>query len=53
MHLYQAGIHLPLVSELLGHSPMETSLIYAYADTEMKRAASDKNNQCRKLYFHQ
>lgn len=42
MHLYQAGMPLPLVSEWLGHSQMETSLIYAHADTEMKRAAADK-----------
>lgn len=42
MHLYQAGMPLPLVSEWLGHSQLETSLIYAYADTEMKRAAADK-----------
>ncbi|WP_025642763.1 tyrosine-type recombinase/integrase [Schnuerera ultunensis] len=42
MHLYQAGMPLPLVSEWLGHSQLETSLIYAYADTEMKRAVADK-----------
>jgi site-specific recombinase XerD len=42
MHLYQAGMPLPLVSEWLGHSQLETSLIYAYADTEMKRAAVNK-----------
>ena len=42
MHLYQAGMPLPLVSEWLGHSQLETSLIYAYADTEMKRAASNR-----------
>jgi len=42
MHLYQAGMPLPLVSELMGHSQLETSLIYAYADTGMKRAAVDK-----------
>ena len=42
MHLYQAGMPLPLVSQWLGHSQLETSLIYAYADTEMKRAAVNK-----------
>jgi integrase/recombinase XerD len=42
MHLCQAGMPLPLVSEWLGHSQLETSLIYAYADTEMKRAAVDR-----------
>jgi site-specific recombinase XerD len=39
MHLYKAGMPLPLLSEWLGHSQMETSLIYAHADTEMKRKA--------------
>lgn len=42
LHLYQKGIPLPLISEWLGHSDMETTLIYAYADTEMKRTAMDK-----------
>jgi len=42
MHLYQAGMPLALVSQWLGHSQMETSLIYAYADTEMKRIAVNK-----------
>lgn len=42
MHLYQAGMPLPLVSKWLGHLQLETSLIYARADTEMKRAAVDR-----------
>lgn len=42
MHLYQAGMPLPLISQWLGHSRIETSLIYAYADAEMKRAAVNK-----------
>ena len=33
---------LPLVSEWLGHSQMETSLIYAHADVDMKRKAIEK-----------
>ena len=33
---------LPLISEWLGHSDLETTLIYAYADTEMKRDAINK-----------
>jgi site-specific recombinase XerD len=36
---YRKGVPLPLISEWLGHSNLETTLIYAYADTEMKRAA--------------
>ena len=42
LHLYRAGVPLPLISEWLGHSSIETTLIYAYADTEMKRAAIEK-----------
>ena len=39
MHLYQSGVALPLVSQWLGHSRLETTLIYAHADTEQKRRA--------------
>lgn len=39
MHLYQHGVDLTLVSQWLGHSQLETTLIYAHADTEMKRKA--------------
>ena len=42
MHLYRAGMPLALLSEWLGHEDPETSLIYAYADTEMKRQAIEK-----------
>ena len=33
---------LSLVGEWLGHAQLETTLIYAYADTEMKRKAIEK-----------
>ena len=39
MHLYQHGMNLTLVSQWLGHANLETTLIYAYADTEHKRDA--------------
>ena len=39
MHLYQHGMDLTLVSQWLGHSQLETTLVYAYADTEHKRRA--------------
>jgi len=39
MHLYQNGVPLELVSQWLGHSRLETTFIYAYADTEQKRKA--------------
>lgn len=42
MHLYLAGVPLPLVSEWLGHSSMETTQIYARATDEMKRQAQRK-----------
>lgn len=38
-HLYQHGMDLTLVSQWLGHANLETTLIYAYADTEHKRQA--------------
>lgn len=33
---------LAVLSEFLGHEDPETTLIYAYADTEMKRQAIEK-----------
>lgn len=39
MHLYQEGMDLTLVSQWLGHSQLETTQIYAHADTEHKRKA--------------
>jgi site-specific recombinase XerD len=44
MHLYQNGMPLALLSEWLGHANLETTLIYAHADTEMKRHALEKAN---------
>jgi site-specific recombinase XerD len=42
MHLYRAGMPLALLAEWLGHENPETTLVYAYADTEMKRKAIEK-----------
>ena len=42
MHLYKHGMPLPLLADFLGHSSTETTRIYAYADTEMKREALNK-----------
>lgn len=39
MHLCQHGMDLTLVSQWLGHTNVETTLIYAHADTEHKRQA--------------
>ena len=48
MHLYQQGMPLMLLSEYLGHVSVETTKIYAYADTEMKRSAIGKADIVRK-----
>jgi site-specific recombinase XerD len=42
MHLYRQGLPLPLLADYLGHASIESTRIYAYADTEMKRAAIAK-----------
>ncbi len=42
IHLYRNGMPLYLLSEYLGHTNPETTKIYAYADSEMKRKAIQK-----------
>ena len=42
MHLYQNGMPLQLISEWLDHAHLETTQIYAHADTEHKRVAIAK-----------
>ncbi len=42
IHLYCGGMPLSILSEFLGHASEETTRIYAYADTEMKRKAIEK-----------
>ncbi len=52
MHLYRSGMPLVLLSQYLGHAQVETTMIYAYADTEMKRAAiqkADKMHESRTI----
>lgn len=39
MHMLQAGINLIYIRDFLGHAHVETTEIYAKADTEMKRRA--------------
>jgi site-specific recombinase XerD len=39
MHLYHSGVDLNLISQWLGHARLQTTLMYAKADTEMKRKA--------------
>ena len=47
MHLYRNGMPLALLSEYLGHASTETTSIYAYADSEMKRAIMQKSEDLR------
>lgn len=51
MHLYQAGVPLPTVSEWLGHSNIETTRFYAKVTDEMKRDALRKLSASDKAVF--
>jgi site-specific recombinase XerD len=42
MHLYRNGMPLVLLAEWLGHAQISTSLVYANADTKMKREAIER-----------
>ena len=42
MHLYQAGIPLSYIKDFLGHVSVNTTNIYASADTSMMKAALEK-----------
>lgn len=46
LNLYRKGMPLPLISGWLGYSDLESTLIYAYADTEMKRNAVNNAMEC-------
>ena len=52
MHLYIAGVPLPLIAEWMGHSSLETTRIYALATTEMKRKAVEKLASEEKSVFN-
>ncbi|NLD06035.1 MAG: tyrosine-type recombinase/integrase [Synergistaceae bacterium] len=39
MHLYKSGMPMVLLAEWLGHAQISSTLIYANADTEMKKDA--------------
>jgi len=51
MHLYRSGMPLEILAQWLGHAQPETTLIYAYADVELKRKAIEKaeNNGSTRL----
>ncbi|MCA1705253.1 MAG: tyrosine-type recombinase/integrase, partial [Actinobacteria bacterium] len=39
MHLYDSGVPLPYIRDILGHVDLSTTEIYARASTETKRKA--------------
>jgi integrase/recombinase XerD len=39
MHLYDSGVPLPYIRDILGHVDLSTTEIYARASTEAKRKA--------------
>ncbi len=39
MHLYRGGMPMALLAEFMGHTSIQSTQIYAYADAEMKREA--------------
>ena len=41
MHMLQAGNNIVYIRDILGHSSIDTTSIYARADTEMKRKAME------------
>jgi len=47
VHYYRDGMPLALIAEQLGHSSPETTKIYAFADSTMKRAAMEKADKNR------
>lgn len=53
MHLYRNGMPLPLLSEWLGHSQMNTTITYyANADTKMKQEAIENATSCFNPLFN-
>ena len=44
---YRDGMPMSVLSEFMGHADVETTKIYAYADTEMKRDAIRKGERMR------
>ena len=51
MHLYQAGVPLPTISDWLGHSNIETTRFYAKVTDEMKREALHKLSESDESVF--
>lgn len=45
MHLLQAGVNLVWIRDLLGHSSIQTTEVYARADSKQKREAIEKASE--------
>jgi hypothetical protein len=45
MHLLQSGVNLVWIRDLLGHSTIQTTEIYARADSKQKREAIEKASE--------
>lgn len=45
MHLLQSGVNLVWIRDLLGHSSIQTTEIYARADSKQKREAIEKASE--------
>ena len=45
MHLLQSGVDVILIKDILGHTDVSTTEVYARADTEMKRKALQSHAQ--------
>ena len=42
MHLLQAGVNLVYIRDILGHVSIQTTEVYARADSKLKREALEK-----------
>ena len=51
MHLYEAGVPLPTISDWLGHSNIETTRFYAKVTEMMKRDALGKLSEGDQAVF--
>jgi site-specific recombinase XerD len=51
MHLYEAGVPLPTISDWLGHSNIETTRFYAKVTDIMKRSALEKLSEGKDAVF--
>ena len=45
MHLLQSGVNLVWIRDLLGHSSIQTTEVYARADSKQKREATEKASE--------